>query len=213
MANPRKEPYLWVTWITKLLAGEANCLWQAWFKAHYENFDRQPRSGDLTTWTARHAELVRKRAAELQAQGYEVWLEEQNKFTLRGERVTLQGKADIVARKDADVVVVDCKTGKQRDSDRMQVFVYMMVLPETHHACKGLAVRGEVEYPDETVELDALPHAVRMLIASMIGRVGQEAPLEKTPSFQECRFCDLTREDCPERIEQDTHRTVKTGLF
>ena len=35
MARKRDGPYVWVSWITKLLAGEVNCEWAPWFKAHH----------------------------------------------------------------------------------------------------------------------------------------------------------------------------------
>ena len=39
MTIQRQTPYIWVTWLTKLLAGEAQCDWASWFKAHnkYDN--------------------------------------------------------------------------------------------------------------------------------------------------------------------------------
>ena len=29
-------PYIWVSWIAKLLTGENSCEWAAWFKAQHE---------------------------------------------------------------------------------------------------------------------------------------------------------------------------------
>ena len=28
-------PYLWVTWLPRLLSGESSCEWASWFKAHH----------------------------------------------------------------------------------------------------------------------------------------------------------------------------------
>jgi len=36
MSVLRRSPYIWVTWLTKLMAGEAQCEWASWFKAHHK---------------------------------------------------------------------------------------------------------------------------------------------------------------------------------
>jgi len=212
MANPRNEPYIWPTWITKILAGEQSCEWSAWFKAHYKDYEKAPRSGDLIAWTARHGEMVRNRAEELRQQGYAVTVEDQNKFTLNGRSCTLQGKPDIVAVKEDDIVVVDCKSGKQRDSDHFQVLIYMMVLPLTHPACIDRPVRGELQYVGDRLEIGCLPKKQREMIIATIDRIASSTPAPIAPSFQECRFCDLTKTDCSKRVEHNTPVT-KTGLF
>ena len=34
MAQPRATgPYVWVTWLPRLLSGESSCEWASWFKA------------------------------------------------------------------------------------------------------------------------------------------------------------------------------------
>ena len=212
MTTPRRDPFLWPTWVTKILAGEQSCEWQAWFKAHFQGYEKAPRDGDLTAWTARHTELLQKRAAQLRSEGYEVFVEDQNKFTLRGKSCTLQGKPDIVAIKDDDYVVVDAKGGKPRDSDHFQVLIYMMVLPLCHPKCLGKSVRGEIEYLDDRVDIDVLPNRERQMIVATIERIASATPAVLAPSFRECRWCDLTKADCKSRVEHDTPVT-KTALF
>ena len=48
MAVHRDSPYIWVTWLTKLLVGENYCEWAGWFKAHYERYDKVPAKLDTT---------------------------------------------------------------------------------------------------------------------------------------------------------------------
>ena len=38
----------------------------------------------------------------------------------------------------------------------------------------------------------------------MIRRLADERPAKKAPSLQECRFCDISVADCPERIDAAT---------
>ena len=42
-------PYIWITWLTKLLTGEHSCEWASWFKAHHEtrSWRRAYRRGGL----------------------------------------------------------------------------------------------------------------------------------------------------------------------
>ena len=40
MPQRREHPYIWATWLPRLLAGESNCEWVIWFTPHYQNWDR-----------------------------------------------------------------------------------------------------------------------------------------------------------------------------
>ena len=102
-SNPRKpNPFIWVTWLSRLMAGERHCQWASWFRCHYE-WKKVPSGCDLARWTADHAELLRSRRAALEAQGFTVYTEAQNSFTLTGAMgIEVSGKPDIVAIKDAD---------------------------------------------------------------------------------------------------------------
>ena len=138
MTVPRGSSYIWVTWITGLLAADKQCELSAWFRAHFSGFEKMPTDFNLAAWKAAHGEMVRARAAALKAEGYTVFVEDQNKVTLKGRAATLGGVPDLVAVRGAEALVVDCKSGKQRDSDSFQVLTYMRVLPITHAACRGV---------------------------------------------------------------------------
>ena len=216
MTVPRDGSYIWVTWITGLMAADRHCEWSAWFRAHFQGFDKVPTDFDLAAWKAAHGEMVRSRAEELRKQGYGVFVEDQNKFSLKGRAATLGGVPDLVAVRDGQGLVVDCKSGKQRDSDWFQVLTYMFVLPLTHKACRGIGLAGEVQYRDSRrrIEPQKLTDELKGLISATIERVGGEAPLPKVPSLGECRFCDLTVADCPERVEEARRvEVVETDLF
>ena len=202
MPTPREEPYIWVSWLTKLLSGEAHCQWALWFRAH-NTYDRQATDFDLVAWSARHAELVRRTVEALRAEGCEVWIEEQNKFDFEGRAATLGGKPDIVAIRGDEVRVVDCKTGAPKGADCMQVLVYMLALPYVRPTWTGKVITGEVRYSDDSVEIrpEELTPGFTEMITSAIVRAASEHPPFRTPSFGECRYCDITQADCPERVE------------
>ena len=70
--------------------------------------------------------------------------------------------------------------------------------------------------PHELVGIgrERLSDALEGLIRGTIERVGGETPLAKVPSLSECRFCDLTVADCPERVEEARRvEVVGTDLF
>lgn len=233
MATARNGSYIWVTWITGLLSGDRHCLWSAWYRAHFKDYERRPTSFDLAAWTARHAEMVRTRAEALRAEGYEVYVEDQNKFCLRGRAATLGGVPDLVGVRDVPgggrrALVVDCKSGRQRNSDYFQVLAYMLVLPLTHPALgdvtgpshgrsgKGsesgasghsgeIELSGEVQYRDVSLPIPAvkLSDELKGQIRTMIEAIGGDEEPPRVPSVGECRFCDLCPPDCPDRVDEE----------
>src|SRR5262249_31185716 len=140
--KPRSEPYVWATWITKLLAGEASCTWSAWFRAHHcaAKFDR-PGDFDLDLWQIEHTALIRRTAAEFAGKGYAVTVENQNQFVLNGKGGIFAGRPDLVAMRDGEGWVIDAKTGQPRASDRIQVMLYCWALPKTNPAYAGMRFR------------------------------------------------------------------------
>lgn len=201
MTEPRDAPYVWVTWISRLLAGDAQCAWAAWFRAHH-TYERLP--SDLTRWAAEHAAMVRDQAESLKTAGYSVLLEDQNRIRLKGQSgVTLGGKPDILAWRDGDGMIVECKTGQQRHADRIQVMIYMLVLPHAQPIWRGRTLTGRVQYGSGSVEVPAedLDAVFRTRFRDMMTNVGGDAAPGRVPSFYECRFCDIGAADCPDRVD------------
>lgn len=203
MAMPREAPYIWVTWVSKLMAGELQCEWSAWFRAHHR-YDRRPSDFNLAMWTADHAALVRDCAAASRTAGYDVRVEDQNAFKMRGRHdVVLSGKPDLVVEQDREVMIIDCKTGSPRVSDHMQVLIYMLILPYVRPIWKTVPVHGRLQYRHDRVDIPA--HAVddrfRERFRQTMAQIGGAAPLLRLPSYGECQFCDISRRDCPDRVD------------
>jgi CRISPR/Cas system-associated exonuclease Cas4 (RecB family) len=214
MAKKRSAPYVYVTWLTKLLAGEDSCEWKSWFKAHNQ-YEKLPSDFDVATWTVNHNRMLQERVKALRHAGYNVYLESQNELKLKGETgITLAGKADIVAIRDNRATVIDCKTGKERHSDKMQVLTYMLALPLTPHPCKGMPIEGEVQYSSGSVKIPGteVTDEFRETFKELIRRVGGEEELPRVPSYSECRFCDIPKSECPARIEGKIEAT-DTDVF
>lgn len=205
LTTPRRWVYLWCTWLTPLLAGDASCEWAIWFKGHYQFLKLERDGFDLAAWKVRHAEMVEARAELLRADGWTVYVEDQNKFNLKGRSAIVGGKPDIFAtRGTIDALVVDCKGGKRRASDLQQVLIYMLGLPLAFPgALTGRALAGEVQYRDGSVEIppDAFTPALRARIVETIRRMGLAESPRRVPSARECAYCDIGPSDCPDRIE------------
>ena len=205
MPHKRDVPYIWVTWLASLLSGDNHCEWAAWFRAHYHHL-KQFSSFDQVKWRADHAEMVRARVTELQKLGYQVFVEHQNTFTLKGRAAVVGGTADIVAIGEHEAWVIDCKGGKQKDSHYFQVLIYMLMLPVTHPACRGRSLGGEIQYRDYSTLV--MPHELteerRAQVRTLIERIAADEPLIKVPSVRECRWCPVAARDCPDRIDGPT---------
>jgi len=214
MAQPRPGPNVVVSWLSKQMAGEDSCRWKLWFKAH-KKFEKVPSDFNLAKWTVEHTEMLSARANELRSQGYNIFIEGQNDFKLNGKNgATLAGKADIVAIREDDACVVDCKTGGDKNSDKIQVLLYMLALPINTAHCRGRTLRGEVQYWNGVVHIP--PEAVDSQLKERLRRfmdiaASSETPL-KVPSYSECNYCGLTSGDCPERVTEPPE-AAPTDLF
>lgn len=218
MKQERFSVYVWVTWLSRLIAGEQQCEFQSWFKAHFKH-DKIPTDFSLTKWKIKHNQLLHKRRGELEKKGYVVKIEDQNsfrldlqqldvlevrnwKFTPKG--VTVSGKVDIIASKDQmNSIIEDCKTGKPKNSDQVQVMLYMMFLPQCIKEYGETIFDGYVRYKDSEVPIfhTDIDEDLKKVVWDVIKRISATEPCRKTPSYNECNFCDISKEDCSERVE------------
>jgi len=211
MKTERPNPFIWVTWLTKLMAGENQCEWASWFRSHYK-WDKLPGDFDLAQWTAEHNQLLQKRRNQLESEGFTVYTEDQNSFKIEGKTgIEVSGKADIVAIKENEAYIEDCKTGTPKNSDHMQVLIYMLTLPIATTHCKGKKLEGRIIYKDSIVDvpLSKINDQSKELFKKTVLSVGGSEPLRKVPSWGECRFCDISKADCPERIDTEPTATAE----
>lgn len=218
MTRERDFPYLYVTWLSSLLSGDRSCEWSVWFKAHYQDFDKVPRDFDSARWNQEHTALLNRKRVELEELGHEVYVEAQNKFNLRGSAATLGGKADLVGISDDMVdpwcTVYDAKTGRPKDSDIAQVQIYMWALPLAVPRFKGLEFNGCLVYAthEEHIPASTITSAFIGRVSALIKRLASPDPARKIPAAGECRWCEITSGDCPERIDSAEY-TASTNAF
>lgn len=205
MGTQRAEPYIWTTWLTKLLVGEDCCEWGSWFKAHNQSYNKVPDSFDRTAWQMEHTALLRDIREKLESQQYAVFLERQNYFTARGKQsaITIGGQPDLIATKGSYGVICDAKTGQPRPSDHVQVMIYMWAIPYALRQYSTLSFEGKVIYRDHEIEIpnSAINESFVNNLTKLIQRIGSAEPPRKIPSAMECQFCQIANSECPERIE------------
>lgn len=219
----RREVWIYATWLSGLLSGEKHCAFSPWIRSNFK-IEKRPRDFDLAAWTAEHTDMVIARARELEADGWTVFLEDQNEFKLRGQAGVLSGKCDIVAVRGDEAKISDCKSGQQRDSDFWQVLEYILALQLIGSSARpsvmaiavtGKRISGELVY--KTHRREVLPEeftpAFKQRIIDVIKQMGAATPPAKVPSAKECAFCDVDKTDCPERIDEPIEAVANVDVF
>ena len=80
---------------------------------------------------------------------------------------------------------------------------------------KGLSIAGQVAYPDHVVDIraDAVDGRVVENLSGLIRRLASQMPARRLPSPGECRFCEITPADCPDRANEGPQEEGTTGDF
>ena len=212
LAQRREHPYIWATWLPRLLTGENSCEWAVWFKAHYQDWTRTPSEFNQTECMLNHTALLNKRKAEWELSHYSVAIEGQNSFQLRGRSATLAGKPDLIALRDGEAVIVDVKTGQDSASHVVQVMIYLYAIPRALEQYQNLKLRGQATYLDHTVRIpaEAVDDQFIQNLGALIRRLAADKPPARVPSRPECRFCDISALDCPERVDEGSESKGRT---
>ena len=213
MAVPRETPYIWAAWLPRLLTGENSCEWAVWFKAHHWNWTRTPSGFNQAEWLLNHTALLNKRKAEWELSHYSVAIEGQNSFQLRGRSATLAGKPDLITQRDGQAVIVDVKTGQDSPSHVVQVMIYLYAIPRALEQYQNLKLRGQATYLDHTVRIpaEAVQDQFIRNLGTLIRRLAADKPPARMPSRQECRFCDVIGEDCPDCVDEGSEPEGRTA--
>lgn len=205
MTQKRDGVYIWVTWLSKLMAGEQSCEWASWFKANYEYYEKVPSDFDTATWQVDHTRLLRDMRIERQRAGGQVFFENQNKFTYKTPNgIAVAGKPDMIELLNSNQgIIYDAKTGQKMQSNLIQVMLYIYLLPLARIEWKNTIFDGAVQYKDTKIEIpaSAIDDAFKDNVDYFINILASSTPPEKVPSDFGCRFCDIHKQECPERIQ------------
>ena len=217
MTYVRRERYLWLTWLSKLMAGETSCVWSPWYRVRIAGYKRTPSDFDADRWSAMHGVHLAKLIAEREALGESVRRKSQNTFSLSvAPGLTLAGRPDLIAiAPDGKITVYDVRTGLPRRTHVDQIMLAMLYLPKTQRYL-GQAIHGCVVYTSGSrvyLPASAMSQYFQEQAQEYIDVLNADSPPSRAPSPQECRLCDLTEEDCPERAPwSPAESPLSTGL-
>ena len=212
VAVPRETPYIWVTWLPRLLIGENSCEWAVWFKAHYQDWTRTPSEFNQTEWMLNHTALLNKRKANWKHGGFDVNIEGQNSFELHGRSATLAGQPDLITQRDGQAVIVDVKNGQDRASHIVQVMIYLYAIPRALERYRNSQTQGAGHLPG--------PHGPHT--GGSCGRPVHTEPgnidpptggrQAARPSAEQTGMSLLrhTGEDCPDRVDEGSEPEGRT---
>jgi hypothetical protein len=197
-ATRRDRPYIWATWLAALLAGP-KCGWQLWFRANHVLRTKQPDDPDAPMWRARHEELVDALDAEVLSTGVVTERELELKITFE-DGVAIKGSADLVATHgDSGAIdIYEVKGGWPQESDRFQLWMYMWMMAETLDPDEVWDIGGWVVRKDERERYDDIPPDFADAVERGIATLSGPTALERVPGSH-CRFCPITKVDCPVR--------------
>lgn len=202
MIEPRANPLVRVTWLREIMAGTNRCVWASWFKAHFQNYDKVPSDFDFEEWRVEHKRMLDALYAERINAGEQVLVEEQNEISLQTSNgAFVVGRPDLVAISQSGTVIYDVKSGKERPADKHQVLLYMYLLPFMPRY-SGAKPSGCVVYNDKRVPLPAsfVDQRFTERFGHLLNAVTADTPAHRE-SGENCRFCEITRSDCRDRLE------------
>ena len=87
----------------------------------------------------------------------------------------------------------------------IQVMIYMYALPRALGAVQGAGPQRAGRLPDDhVVDIPALAVDEGFIrnLGGLIRRLAAETSARRVPSPMECRFCEITKADCPDRLEE-----------
>ena len=90
--------------------------------------------------------------------------------------------------------------------------IYLYAVPKALEKYRNLKPRGQGTYRDHTVGIpaEAVDDQFVQNLGALIRRLSADKPARRVPSPQECRFCDITAADCPERVDEGSEPKGET---
>ena len=98
------------------------------------------------------------------------------------------------------------RPGDESPSHAVQVMIYLYAVPKALQRYSGTKLSGQVTYRYHTVRVSAEAVEVKFIqnLGALIHRLSADEPARRVPSPQECRYCDITGADCPQRVDEDS---------
>jgi hypothetical protein len=136
-----------VTDLSKLISGEETCLFKIWYKMRHRE-DTEEISKKLVEWKVNHTKMMLDLSNKLEMKGGEIKKEEYIK--LDASNGTLVGRVDLLHIADDEVIIYDCKSGKQNISHHLQMMIYLYMVDKLK-LYKGKMLRGVIHYENKDI--------------------------------------------------------------
>jgi hypothetical protein len=94
--------------------------------------------------------------------------------------------------------------------------IYMWALPYAYPKYRETVFDGLIAYPDRMRHIPAalVSDEFKNTLIELIARIGSSTEAHKVPSYSECKYCEIGKEDCADRIEEEeTEGSITTTLF
>lgn len=198
MANLRKQPFIYVTWLKNYLIGEDLCRWSIWHRI-YHHYDEAKSNFDSVRYTIAHTAMREQVQQSYAKNGYEVIPEFQ--VNIYGQVAQLKGRIDLIAIREDKNLIIEVKTGKPRPSDKIQLMLYIWALPKTQSRFRGASFDGLLIYDSHEIEISALEvdEVFVKHFKQFTKDILSSEPDRKYPSPRECAWCRIA--NCDERDE------------
>ena len=81
--------------------------------------------------------------------------------------------------------------------------IYQYAVPKALEQYRGREFKGHVVYTESNVEIPSSRIDTNFVenLGALIRRLADGTPARKVPSYDECKFCDISGADCPERMK------------
>lgn len=209
MSKARDKPYFYATWLAPLMVGEDKCVWKVWRKGHYF-YEKVPNDFNKADWQKEHTALLDRVCAE-HSDALDLLKEDQTSWKIEGTTADVGGKMDVI--KIGPNLIIDAKSGKEKAAHAIQIQIYQMAveLGAVKGIEKGTRMPGLIVYQNHEVPVPLLDNDFKKMFGNLIRILTKPDVPEATPSFMECKFCDL--DGCPYRYKGDGAHSVPTDLF
>lgn len=192
----RDKPFIWVTWLAKLLFGSNQCKWSVWHRAHFD-YNKRP-DKDWTESNIKHTAIRTRLLEDLENRDCDILLERE--VLIDDPNVTIKGKIDALIVKDDRGMVFEVKSGKKSNSDRAQLMIYMWMIKRAYKRYQDVLFDGMLVYDDvrTKIAVTEINEDFNRTLTDLIRSIIHEEPPRKYPSHFECQWCNIA--DCDERV-------------
>jgi CRISPR/Cas system-associated exonuclease Cas4 (RecB family) len=178
--------------LSKLISGDEACPFKIWYKMRHKEATAQI-SKNLAQWKINHTKMLKHLSNELEKKGGKIKKEEYVKLDVSGG--TLVGRVDLLHIIDDEVVIYDCKSGRQNASHHVQMMIYLYMVDKLN-LFEEKPLRGVIQYEDENINYslsdiyDDLPSEIKEYSKILINDSPPSAFVGAS-----CEWCNIEYEE------------------